>query len=425
MATFQQKAKAPAINQQLVDMQALFGGPKPRINLSISQGQTVMSDTKGNQVYFVQGVKNADGTFVAKAGGKDFNVLTGEDTIKAFLADRSQTENLRTMLYNAKYISKADFATKDLIGLRTAILNFSSEYGATQVTNFVQDNTKYNPENSLTWAKNRASQLAAAGLGLAGSSGGPSSDTVFEGNTQAAQDINSFFFEQLGRNATADEVKQYQAMVKSEESTAVQKSNTDAAGNRRTTGQTLNNADYQRIALGVLKHTVGTMDPEAVVKLGGKIGGYVSDLKSYAYDMGVPSYASKDAVHSVLNNLQPGGTISTGLIDAEKNQIKLASKGLYKNLSDLIDGGLKVSTLGKQYAYYMGQTLELPTEQINIATDPHIQKALINGGQNGTMGINDFQIALRADPRWQKTSNAREEASSYANSILKTFGLVG
>ena len=40
------------------------------------------------------------------------------------------------------------------------------------------------------------------------------------------------------------------------------------------------------------------------------------------------------------------------------------------------------------------------------------------------MNLNDFQLALRKDPRWANTKNAKEEASGYVNTILSSFGLV-
>jgi hypothetical protein len=72
----------------------------------------------------------------------------------------------------------------------------------------------------------------------------------------------------------------------------------------------------------------------------------------------------------------------------------------------------------------MGQTLELADNSIDITKDTHIQNALKNGGQEGSMNLNDFQLSLRKDPRWAKTKNAKEEASGYVNSILSSFGLV-
>jgi hypothetical protein len=71
----------------------------------------------------------------------------------------------------------------------------------------------------------------------------------------------------------------------------------------------------------------------------------------------------------------------------------------------------------------MGQILEMPDNAIN-PFDSHIQKALRNDGKTGVMSITDFQKALKNDPRWATTKNAREEASGYANSILRSFGLL-
>jgi hypothetical protein len=130
------------------------------------------------------------------------------------------------------------------------------------------------------------------------------------------------------------------------------------------------------------------------------------------------------AKKNVLSNYQSGGTLTSGSLEAEELGIKSIAKTIYPNLGKLIDSGVKVSSLADQYAYYMGQTLELPDNSIDITKDTYIQNALKNGGQEGSMNLNDFQLSLRKDARWAKTKNAREEASSYVNSILSSFGLV-
>jgi hypothetical protein len=130
------------------------------------------------------------------------------------------------------------------------------------------------------------------------------------------------------------------------------------------------------------------------------------------------------AKKNVLSNYQSGGTLTSGSLEAEELGIKSIAKTIYPNLSKLIDSGVKVSSLADQYAYYMGQTLELADNSIDITKDNYIQNALKNGGQEGSMNLNDFQLSLRKDARWAKTKNAREEASSYVNSILSSFGLV-
>ena len=90
----------------------------------------------------------------------------------------------------------------------------------------------------------------------------------------------------------------------------------------------------------------------------------------------------------------------------------------------MIDNGVKISDIAKQFGTYKGQILELPDESVDVFDDD-IQQALRNDGKPGVMSLTDYQIKLRNDPRWSKTKNAREEAASYAQSILKSFGLMG
>jgi hypothetical protein len=77
----------------------------------------------------------------------------------------------------------------------------------------------------------------------------------------------------------------------------------------------------------------------------------------------------------------------------------------------------------------MQKTLEVPWTSVK-ADDPFVVKALQNKdangkSQDGVMSLNDFNIMLRNDPRWATTQNAKEEASDYANTILKQFGFMG
>jgi hypothetical protein len=71
----------------------------------------------------------------------------------------------------------------------------------------------------------------------------------------------------------------------------------------------------------------------------------------------------------------------------------------------------------------MRQILEIPENQIDVL-NPTIQMALKNNGNKGAMNLTEFERVLKKDPRWGKTSNARETATGYANSILRNFGLI-
>jgi hypothetical protein len=41
------------------------------------------------------------------------------------------------------------------------------------------------------------------------------------------------------------------------------------------------------------------------------------------------------------------------------------------------------------------------------------------------MNLYDYEISLRKDPKWRFTKNAQDSLSDVANTIAKTFGLVG
>jgi hypothetical protein len=71
----------------------------------------------------------------------------------------------------------------------------------------------------------------------------------------------------------------------------------------------------------------------------------------------------------------------------------------------------------------MRQILEIPESQID-SLNPTIQMALKNNGNKGAMNLTEFERALKKDPRWGTTDNARETATGYANSILRNFGLI-
>jgi hypothetical protein len=79
--------------------------------------------------------------------------------------------------------------------------------------------------------------------------------------------------------------------------------------------------------------------------------------------------------------------------------------------------------LSGNYKFAMRQILEIPEAQIDVL-NPTIQLALKNNGNKGAMNLTEFERVLKQDPRWGNTSNARETAAGYANSILRNFGLI-
>lgn len=293
----------------------------------------------------------------------------------------------------------------------TALNKYIIDYGIDTVAKYKNDPSKttFTPLDKWSGTATGASQTTVR--------------RALSTKEQAGQELDDFFFEQIGRKATAQEKKDFYARLNKEEKAAKVTTTTTGTGSSTQVGRGMTDADRMRVMSDVLKPAANAMTGAQLVQSGGKIGAYISTLQATARDYGM-TYSPDLAKASILGQYQAGGTLTTGSLDAEKLAIKNMAKTFYPNLAATIDSGVKVSAIADQYAYYMGQTLELPDNAIDITRDNHIQNALKNNGKEGAMNLNDFQISLRKDPRWAKTKNAREEAASYANSILASFGLV-
>lgn len=98
-----------------------------------------------------------------------------------------------------------------------------------------------------------------------------------------------------------------------------------------------------------------------------------------------------------------------------------AKLGLPEKVGNLLDEGLDLANIYAPYRNRMANLLELSPDAISL-DDPLLRSAY---GQDKEMSIYDFQRAVRKDPRWQYTDNAREEVSTAALGILRDFGFQG
>jgi tetratricopeptide (TPR) repeat protein len=98
-----------------------------------------------------------------------------------------------------------------------------------------------------------------------------------------------------------------------------------------------------------------------------------------------------------------------------------AKLGLPEKVGTLLDEGLDLANIFAPYRNTMAKLLEITPDSISL-DDPVLRSAY---GQDKEMSIYDFQRAVRKDPRWQYTDNAREEVSNAALGILRDFGFQG
>lgn len=343
--------------------------------------------------------------------GKNWSRANLNEIVPAIKKEfKGRTEELRTLLYQKGFLNEKDYITKSESGFTGAIKDAANNQSIELIERFqIEGVTSLTPFS--TWLSSKTSY----------NSGGPTIQAQEITKTDAAQMLDSFVNDMLGRAATIAEKKDFYNRVIAEQKTARIKT-TSSGGVSKSSGSLLNEDDYARIMSDVVMPSVRGTALEDVAKGNGKIAQNISELKAYATNFGV-RLSTQDALEKVMSGMKPGGTLTTGSLDAQKQSIKTMSKAMYSNLAQSIDDGMDIKSIANQYAYYKGQILEMPDNAID-PFDPDVQAALRNDGKPGVMSFTDFQKRLKKDPRWALTKNAREEASGYANEILKSFGLM-
>ena len=105
------------------------------------------------------------------------------------------------------------------------------------------------------------------------------------------------------------------------------------------------------------------------------------------------------------------------------------AKSLFPGLSAAIDRGVTVEQYADPYRSIAASTLEVDPQSIDFMKDPKYMKALYQKdpktGDNTSMSLADWGTHLRGLPEYRKTSGANQQAASFGNSLLQTFGKIG
>lgn len=145
----------------------------------------------------------------------------------------------------------------------------------------------------------------------------------------------------------------------------------------------------------------------------------INALKAYSNAYGVPmsDYEVKRAAIESITS--PGG------IDAQAEQIKAVAKGIYSGLAQFIDQGLTPEKLLQPYIAKKAQILEIPEDSITLNSTEGQQVVSKVVTDKGLLPIYNYERELRQDPRWRFTKNANDEAATWVNSIMRSFGIAG
>lgn len=152
--------------------------------------------------------------------------------------------------------------------------------------------------------------------------------------------------------------------------------------------------------------------------VGGRAGNNLTELKKTAAANGLDlTKAFGGQVQNWLQSIEGGESI-----DTYKQIIRNVAKlGLPDKVAALVDQGIDLETIYQPYRRQMATLLEVDDNAINL-DDPLLRSAI---GPDKEMSLYDFKRAIRKDPRWQYTNNAKEEVSSVALQVLRDFGFQG
>lgn len=353
--------------------------------------------------------------FVIAPGGRDFDIQTASEMVK-YYKDQAQTKGginkLRSTLNAKGFLKDDDFQSRDEAAFNNAIVEAAMSHSIEQSQRYsIEGQIGFEPFSS--WLSKRSAS---------GDGSQPDAQREITDKLNAFQDLDSFVMDMLGRRATSGEKAQYLSKLNAEQKKAIRKT-TVSGGVQTTTGEVLNSEDLFRVMADVIRPSIVGTDLESIAGGSGLIATQVVDIKEYARDFGI-ELTTKDALSKVLSGFSVGGGLDKRSTADLKTSIREMSKSFYSNLAPQIDAGVSVRDISKQYAAQKAKVLELNEDAIDMF-DSDIQEAVRNNGKPGVMSMTDYQVKLRNDPRWSKTQNAREEAASYASSILKSFGLMG
>lgn len=146
----------------------------------------------------------------------------------------------------------------------------------------------------------------------------------------------------------------------------------------------------------------------------GNFGLALTSIKNAYADNGLPS--NFDAVAKIATE----SALNPDRLKANLNLINMQAKTYFPALADKIDKGYTVKQLLSPYIQTRANILEEDPDSIDISTLKDVAKDPKN-----LMGLYDYEISLRKDPKWRFTKNAQDSLSNVARSIAQTFGLVG
>ena len=156
-------------------------------------------------------------------------------------------------------------------------------------------------------------------------------------------------------------------------------------------------------------------DPKAIANINrGSFGITYTTLKNAYANNGIPMNLGELGRLSVESSLNPK------VLESNINLINLQAKTYYPALADKIDKGFTVKQLLTPYINSRANILEEDADSIDLKELQDVAK-----DSKGLMGLYDYEVSLRKNPKWRFTKNAQDQLGALGRDLTKLFGLAG
>lgn len=169
----------------------------------------------------------------------------------------------------------------------------------------------------------------------------------------------------------------------------------------------LKNYAAQQISLA----NAGDAKAKAVLQRG-NFGLTLTTLKNAYAENGLPVNFQS------LSKIATESTLNPDTLKANLNLINIQAKTYFPALADKIDKGYTVKQLLTPYINTRANILEEDPDSVDISSLKSVAS-----DPKGLMGLYDYEVSLRKDPKWRFTKNAQDSLSGLARDMTKMFGL--
>jgi hypothetical protein len=305
----------------------------------------------------------------------------------------------------ATNLKAANYYTGPITGIYTDALALAYQ-------NAIRENSarSTNLGREISWEQFLSDKIAETNLTGAGGTSISEARSIST-KLEAASRIEDIFKSELGRMPTPEEIDKYSEKLiarEKKQSSSIRTVTKKVGGVTvtETTGGLDRNQFLQNLVRKLPEYDKRKSEARSLT---------IQSLQGVANDNGIT--LSPQQLEQYALEVQNGKDVKV-----IQSQIRaLAGLGMPDSVKKLLAEGTDLSTVYSPYKKAMAAVLEINPETISLS-DPVLRSAI---GPNGEMSLYEYQRALRKDPRWQYTNNAREDVSTAALQVLRDFGFQG